>query len=261
MSRRKDKAEKLRRIVKALKEADRSLWPKEVAFRTGIQPSTVRVYLRELLKAGVVLQPERGLYVINPTYGVGRPPRIHNLWLSARAFIKRGSRKVEEYGDCKIQVILGAKRNRITGVISSSEGLDFTSCFFAIQRFKGIVKEILGLELQNSDIWVRNCEFNEDYVGIRLEGLNCVTVKSFLGTLERLYNKPEGLRSEVKVKPDSLESILALLKGGITPYYAVQGVFMVEKRIEQLVEAIKWQNQGIQKLQNIMLKLLEKLEK
>ena len=260
MASRRAKTEKLRRILEVIKQAGRSLWPKEIARLSGLKHSTVRGYLRQLLKAGVLLQPERGLYVINPTHGVGRPPRIHNLWLSVGLFVPRSFKTSEVYGDCKLQVIFGAKRSRVTAVISSEKGLDYTGCCFAIQRVKAIIKEILNVEVENSQLFVRNCEFNEDYVGIRLEGLNCVTVKSFLGSLERMYNKGDGLRNEVKVRPEKVETILALLKGGITPYYAVQGVFLVEKRLEELTKAIKFQNEGIQELRKVFSELLDRLK-
>lgn len=248
------------RILTVLRKAEQPLWPKEIGVRAKVKRGTTRVYLRQLLKEGLLLQPERGLYVINPSHGVGRPPRVQDLWLSVlRVPVPRGiPRALEFYGDVKIQVTFGSKRDRITAVVSSPTGMDITVCSFALARVKGIIKEVLGAEISDQDIWVRNCEFSEDYVGIRLEGLSCVTVKSFLGSLRRIYNKGPGLRSEVKVRPDSVEGILALLRGGVTPYHAVQGVFLVEQRVKELTTAIKWTNQGIQEVAALLRELLKR---
>lgn len=194
---------------------------------------------------GFVRQPFRGVYVINPTHGVGRPPRVQNVWLKVSGVaVPRGIPEyMASFGDVKIRVIFGTKRGNITAVLSSDSGLDFTACTLAIERFKTAVRDILGISIANKDICVRNCEFLEDYVGMRLEGLNCVTAESFLGSLERIYNKGAGLRSEVKVKPDSLESIYTLLKGGVTPYNVMQGMYALVKKVDDLTTALKFQNE------------------
>ncbi|MCW4010051.1 MAG: hypothetical protein NWF05_05470 [Candidatus Bathyarchaeota archaeon] len=231
------------------------LFPKEIAVKAQVNHSTTRVYLKQLLKEGVVIRREGGRYVINPNHGVGgvRLPRVQNLWLSVVDLaVPRSVKRAETFGDVSLKVTFGRKRNRVTAVVGCPAGMDITSCSFAIARFKTVVKEVLGEEVSNLDIWVRNCEFNEDYVGIRLEGLSCVTVKSFMGSLAKIYNKGAGLRAEVKVRPDSVEGILALLRGGVTPYHAVQGVFLVDQRVKELTTAVKWTNRNIQRLSDLL---------
>jgi hypothetical protein len=202
---------------------------------------------------GLVRQPFRGVYVINPTYGVGRPPRVQNVRLKlSHVAIPWGKPAYKEsFGDVKIRVIFGAKRGNITAVLISDSGMDLTVCTLAVERFKTVVRDILGISIANRDICVRNCEFLEDYVGMRLEGLNCVTVESFLGSLERIYNKGAGLRSEVKVRPDSLESIYTLLKGGVTPYNIMQGMYALVKKVDDLTTTLKFQNETMIRLESL----------
>ena len=256
------RSKRWQRIIDVLNKADHPLFPKEIASKARVNHATTRSYLRRLLKDGVIGRPRRGQYVANPTHGVGIAtlPRVQNLYLSVVDLVVSENVKREEtFGDVTLKVTFGKKRDQVTAVFATGTGMDFTSCSFAIARFKTVVKEVLGAEISDLDIWVRNCEFNEDYIGIRLEGLSCVTVKSFLGSLARIYNKGAGLRSEVKVRPDSVEGILMLLRGGVTPYHAIQGVFLVDQRVKELTTAIKWTNLAIQQ-QNRLLREFFKLQ-
>ena len=84
---------------------------------------------------------------------------------------------------------------------------------------------------------------NKDYKDIRFDGIKCLTVKDLNGVLERLYNKGDGLRSEVKVStPMSVGQIEALLKGGMTPYQILQGQALTNKKIDELTDVMKHTN-------------------
>ena len=256
------------RIIAVLEKENRDhplvttpLFPKEIASKARVNHATTRVYLKQLLKEGVVIRPTRGLYVINPNHGVGggQLPRVQNLWLSVVDLaVSKSVKRVETFGDVTLTVTFGKKRDRVTAVFATDTGMGFTSCSLAIARFKTVVREVLGVEISDLDIWVRNCEFNEDYVGIRLEGLNCVTVKSFLGSMAKIYNKGAGFRSEVKVRPDSIEGIMALLRGGVTPYHAIQGIFLVDNRVKELTDAIKWTNRAIQQQNRLLMEFFKR---
>ena len=190
-------------------------------------------------------------------YDVGRAPRVHNLRLRvSRVPVPRGvPKRVEVFGDAKIQVVFGSKRGIVTGIISSYRGLNHTGCVLAVERFCTVMKEVLGLERSTKDVKVTVCELNDDYQDLRLNGLSCLTAHSFLGSLERMYNRDKGLRSEVKVKPDSIESIYTLLKGGVTSYNVVQMLFMIGKKLDDLITAQKFQNENLQRIYQIFVKL------
>jgi len=247
-------------IIQTIASADRPLFPREISKKTGLNRSTVRVYLRELLREGVLRQPFYGVYCNNPTYGVGalEAPRVHNLRLRMSGVsVPRGfPKRVEVFGDVKVQVIFGSKRGIVTGILSSDRGMNFTSCVLAIERFRAVVKEELGLECSTKDMNVTVCELNDDLQGLRLDGLSSLTARSFLGSLERIYNRREGLRSEVQVRPDSIESIYVLLKGGVTSYNVVQMLFMLGKKLDDLIMAQKFQNENLQRIYRIFKNLV-----
>ena len=253
-------SKKYKAVILALETSETPLSPKEIAFRTGLNHSTTRCYLRRLLSQGKVNQPYRGYYVAKPTYGVGKPPRVHNLRVGFKAKVKRSEDVRERWDDCRLRVLFGVKRGYVSGWISSERGLDLTSCLLVVQRFKDVASSRLGWAPGDKEISVTTCEFNEDFAGVRLDGLSCVTVESFFGALERLYNKAEGLRSEVKVQPESLESVYAVLKGGVSQYNILQSNFALMRKVEALVEAVKWQNRELQTLGKLFRAVVFKKE-
>lgn len=249
-----------RRILEVLQNADHPLWPKEISRQAQVHYGTTRVYLRQLLQQGRVKQTEPRLYVMNPMYGVGEaPPLIQNVILRVRS---RGSvvvpSFVEQFGDVTLKVSYGMKRGKITCALSCPRGMDLSSFAMAVAYVKHLAGAWEGVDPTDDEIEVVSCEFLNDYQGMRLEGVQCITLKTLLGALERIYNKGAGLRSEVKVKPQSLEAIYTLLKGGVTAYNVIQGIFAVDKRIEDLTVAIKHQNLGMQSLTTTMKALLER---
>lgn len=252
----------LKKIQDTLAAADRPLFPKEISSMAGLNHSTVRVYLRRLLKEGLVKQPFRGVYesiVTKPTYVEG-PPRVQDLRLRVkRAVPVKFADHVEEYGQVRIRVKWGTRRQQITGTVSCPQGLDLESLSFAVHRFKVIAGGWEGVLPRDSEVEVVSVELLHDYEDLRLDGLKCVTLRSFLGSLEKIYNKDPGLRAEVKVKPDKIESIYALLRGGVTQYNLIQSSFAIDRRLEDLTAAIKHQNVGLTRVCGLLEAVLERL--
>lgn len=237
---------KQKRILKVLRESERPLKPKEIAFLSKINHSTTRSYLRRLFERSQVTQPYSGSYVAKPLdiMGVGIKPLVHNLVLSVNWFIGvNATPKFEAwFGAVKLRVLFGTKRKRITGFVSCDAGMDFDKVCFVIDKFRQVVWDRVGLRVRDDMIRVVSCELNEDNHSIRLDGVNCVTVKDFRGYLERIYNKDGGVRSEIKVKPQSLEQMMVLLKGGMTSYQILQGVGFLHQSIKELIEVTKQNN-------------------
>lgn len=252
----------LKKIQDTLAAADRPLFPKEISSMAGLNHSTVRVYLRRMLSSGLVRQPFRGVYeskVTKPTYVEG-PPRVQDLRLRVkRAVPVKFADHVEEYSQVRIRVKWGTRRQQITGTVSCPQGLDLESLSFAVYRFKQIAGGWEGVLPRDSEVEVVSVELLHDYEDLRLDGLECVTLRSFLGSLERIYNKDPGLRAEVKVKPDKIESIYALLHGGVTQYNLIQSMFSVNKHLENLTDAVKAQNASLGKLSRLLDAVLEAL--
>jgi hypothetical protein len=236
---------KTKRILKVLRESETPLKPSEIAFFAKVNHSTTRVYLRRLLAQGEVTQPFPQVYVTKTIHGVvGDFVRVHNLVLGVDApGLSRGIRGFEGwFGAVKLRVVFGARRGKITGFVSCDEGMDFDKTVLVMDKFKQIVFERTGAKISDGEVNVVTCELNEDRQDIRLDGLKSVTVKDFVGSLERIYNKGGGLRSEVKVKPQSIEHIYGVLKGGMTPYQILQGIGLLTSEIKELKEVMKFNN-------------------
>ena len=256
-------SEKKKAILELLRHSDRPLNAKELAHSAKLNGSTVRSYLRQLNSAGQVQSPYRGDYVINPNYGVGDAavPKVHNVRVK---FLVYGNvptgRIIEEVGCVKFDVSFGSKRGKVYGIISCDAGLDYNAFCLAICHFKEIVKRKLSLEVGDGTIQIDGIELNEDFFDLRIEkGGEVLTVQNIKGSLERIYNKDNFLRSEVKVKPDNLYSIYTLLKGGTSSYNILQGIFLQNQKIGELTEAIKFNNEVSWKNSHLLEAILEKL--
>jgi hypothetical protein len=233
------------RILDKLKKASEPLTPKQIHARTRINHNTVKVYVRQLLTEGLISQPYPGAYSYKTHPRSGEPPpRVQNLILSVSApWLSNRVKTVEEkIGDIGIRVLFGVKRRKITCYISRDQGLDYVQMVMAWELFRMYVALNGGPMLDVDEVKVQSCEVLRDYEQLRLDGVKCVTVKSFLGALERVYNREHGLRSEVKVQPQDVNTIMTLLKGGVSSYNILQGQFMIVQEIRHLTEAVKGSN-------------------
>lgn len=250
------------RILETLKKASEPLTPKQIAAKTRINHNTVKVYVRQMRTQGLIDQPYPGAYSYKtqPQYGEP-PPRVQNLILSVAApwLCNKIETLKEQVGDVGIRIIFGVKRRKVTGFISREQGMDCTQTIMALELFRLFIAQRTDQDIDYDKIEVRSCEFLEDYSQLRLDGVKCVTVKSFLGDLERVYNREHGLRSEVKVQPQDVNTIMALLKGGVSSYNILQGQFMMVQKIECLTDAVKGSNRLTSTLVGLVKELLERM--
>ena len=236
---------KTKRILKVLRESETPLKPKEIAFLAKTNHNTTRSYLRRLKEKDKVEQPYPQVYVAKTTHGIVEDlVRVHNLVLSVGApGLVRGVRKFEGwFGAVKMRVVFGSRNERITGFVSCDSGMDLDKFAFAVDKFKAVVFERTGAKISDGEIKPVTIEINDDKQNLRLDGVKCVTVKDLRGFLERIYNKADGVRSEVKVKPQSIEHIVALFKGGMTPYQILQGQALTNKKLDNLDDTLKQTN-------------------
>lgn len=261
----RDGASKWELILEKVNKSEYPISPKEIVKRTGINHSTVRVYLRRMLVQGEIKQPYLGYYCNIGRVGVpcGFGVRVHGLVLVAEAKFLRFGVKVEtvreRVGGACFEVRFGRENGKVSCFVSCDPpGLDWTGFCFVMDRFSEIVYEKTGFRLREFE--TVNVEFNEDYLGVQLDGVKSVTVRGFFDSMERIYNKGNGLRSEVKFPPEktSVDTVYALLKGGTTPYNLFQGQMMVVNEIQELREALKHTNEGLQRLVGIWEKMMEK---
>lgn len=237
-------------ILKALQEFNRPAYPLEISLRAELNHSTTRVYLRKLLKARVVVQPFPGTYVTSPIHGVGRDssrpcgfesrtllPRVQNLVLvySKAGWIRESVQEVRRVGSSKIRILYGKKRGKISVFISNPWGLDLEATLLVLDVAQSMIYRTTRIPLDIGLFQMVNMEWLNDVQGIRLEGFKTLTVRGFTGALEKIYNKDQGVRREVKIPQGSpMEEVLALWRGGIPLSQIVQGQQQLVQEIRSL---------------------------
>jgi len=165
------------KILRVVEESEVELTPKEISSRSGVNHSTTRFYLRELLKENKIVQPYRGAYCSKIIHGmIFVPLRVHNIVVTSSApWLDFSDDVVEWTGSVKVRVQFGLQRRKITGRISCDAGMDVNACLFALNRFFDLVKERTGRVLE--EVVVRTFEVNRDISGLRLNGYKCYTRK------------------------------------------------------------------------------------
>ena len=231
-------------IVEILQREQRPLTPKEIVWiskadsRFGaINHNTVKVYCRQLLMSNKIYQPIHGYYEVTENrYGVlgVSEVRVHDVRLVWDVGLRGCLGEVHEVvGGVKVDCQFGSVRGKVSATVACDEGMDFHTVCFAVDLVRRFAWEKAGVNL---DVHVCSvcCEFNEDFKHVRLDGVRCATVQSFLGDLERVYQKQDCVRSEIKVEETSLEGMYALLKGGVSSYNILQSQFLLMKKLDRI---------------------------
>ena len=239
------------KIIHCLQSSEYSLSPKQIASFTKINYNTVRRILSQLRRLGIIKRQHRGYYDPLPRDGVGKDvlgflPRVQNLAVIWEGVGIRKSEKVvyefdgEEETCFRIIIIFGLKRGNVFWTCKAPVGLDLYGLRLAV---KWVESECEKRGLLNPHWRVRNFEFLWDQGGIRLEGVEAVTIEDLDSTLEKYYNKGEGIRREVRSSRSiPMRDLTSLIQGGMTTYQVVQGVGDVDARIRELTEAMKGTN-------------------
>ena len=227
------------RILVYLAEKGYPISPSEIAQKLSISSNSVRPRLLELLREGKISRPNRGFYLNKPIHGVeDKLPTVHNLIMKKSGY--RFSRKIPDFrytfGCCSLKIQYGLKNGNLMWYVICEEGLDFVGLLLVLDVLRRESGRTLNMEILLDDFELSTIEMNQDYQWVRWDRKGCITIKSFLGPLERIYQKGPVLRSEVKVKPQSLTDIYLLLKGGVTPYNVVQTQMMSVRLQEGLTK-------------------------
>jgi hypothetical protein len=218
--------------------------------------STVRGACTKLLQKGMVVQPYPGAYCNKITHGVRFIPLcVHNITLLAKVCQNLKSWQTDEYvGGVKIHVCFGRERKQVTGYIACDiGGMSHDACLLALNRWFEVVEGRLGYCLQ--DLVLQTVEFNKDYHGCRIDGMQCVTKKGLYGIIDRTYQKEEDvIRRERKVtQPMSINKFEAEIHRQMGDIGRGQEFFDLQQEVKRLSETQKFSN----KLQLEQFKLLE----
>lgn len=229
-------------FCKILEKYPEGLFPKMLSKASKINYSTVKVYLRDMLKKGLVKQNfKNGPYtVIKPIHG-NIYYKYHNIYFSFQfkdIEITPHKEKVQ-IENIKLIIYFGSKTKKVTCNVSSKEPLNLRELVLVKNLFEQKVKEKLGIQ-ELPVLMIKSIEFNNDLQGIRMDGINAVTWNDFKGVLEKVYNKEDKLRHEFKVSlPVEAESIIHLLRQGLDSYELLKNYNSLDERLGRLEEVNK----------------------
>ena len=137
------------KILDYLAAADTPVSCFSVAKSLCFNPNSVRARLSELARAGSVERVAPGLYSINSSHGVGKPPRVQNFLAVAHPSPAVRESGCWEYrftgppggaeGEVRLGLRFGRKRNKVTWTVRAPLGLDYYGLMFAY----GLVRCVL----------------------------------------------------------------------------------------------------------------------
>jgi hypothetical protein len=218
----------------------------------------------KLLQKGLIVQPYPGAYCNKITHGVRFVPLcVHNVTLESSVCGKLVHWEGDEFvGGVKIHVCFGKERRKISGYIACDVGgMSHDACLLALNRWFEIVEGRLGWVL--SDLVLRTVEFNKDYHGRRIDGIQCVTKSDLYGIIDRTYQKEEDvIRKERKLtQPMSINKFESEIKKGLDEIGRSQERFELHREVKRNSEALKFTNSRllqVERLQEAIYGVLRK---
>ena len=245
---------KKQKILNYINESEIELYPKQIKDKLGINHSTVKNYCRDLYNESKVIQPYPGTYASKITYGMMLAPvKIHNVILNVDApYLNYSDDKKEEVGSVKIWIQFGLQRRKITIRISNERGMDRDTFLFALNRSYDIIEKRTGHVVE--DVVVRTFELNRDIAGVKLDTVKCFTRQGFKDMLERIYQKGDFVRSEIKISREmSVSQVENMLRGGVTHGQDVQFQYMLVQEVKKLTKAVIHQQSQIKNIFNLLM--------
>ena len=237
-------SKKYAQILETIETSSFPITPIETSSFTGIKHSTARKYVKRLEGMGRILRVYYGHYVatnnlFTPVRSMVKSdfPKLHCLRLRVIDFVGAGRRDSINFGYLKL--VFQYHNNKSVTVFVDCVG-SYSLDYIAFRLLVELVMKELGLE-DWKNVTVSSFELNNDFEGIRLDGVQAVTLKAFDGSFRRMYQKHFGVRDEVKVVGSvPVENVLTLLKGGVDSYNISQLLFGVAQEIRAEREAVKF---------------------
>jgi hypothetical protein len=230
-----------------------------VAKSLGFNPNSVRGRIGELAREDKIERVSPGFYTIVPTHGVGKLPRIQNFTAVVHPEPPLLRSEQWEYsfqgppggkeGLVRIRLLFGIKRNKVTWTIKAPLGLDYYGLMLAYGLVRNVISskglrfsEDLGADIEKSRCFVvKNVELLDDKIGLGIEGIKCITFGDLKGNLEKIYEKPYGIRREIRhTEPRPISELLALYQGGLPNFMIAQSSYDLARAVEKNTEILKY---------------------
>jgi len=205
--------------------------PWEVAEGLGLNPRSVRARLSELRRRGRVVRPFHGFYLIDEVDG-GVLPRVQNLVVVGDVVcgcVVEHERVERVWGGLRVFVEFGVRFNRVSWVLACGGGVDLVGLRLC-RAFVEALVECRGLVV---GVWfVHNVEQLRDFMGVRLDGLSCLTLDALDSFLEKVYERDCGVRREVRSsRVRGLDELVGLLQGDVPEYMVVRGLHLLQEDV------------------------------
>ena len=178
------------------------------------------------------------------THGVGGVRRLllHNVGLQIRDV--DFSRKVDDFdqvfGGVRIRIISGVKRGKVTGSISKDLGLTWDEFVLSVRLFLEEVSKALGRVVGMDEVLVVSKEIADDFLRAHLVDVKCLTLTDFYGNLERIYQRGDDVRREVRTsQPMSVADLQAFYQGGLTTYNIFQSLGLLTRKVDEALDVFK----------------------
>lgn len=218
------------RVYACIAAQEEGVYAKIIAAVTRINYNTVKGIVRILARDGIVKHKNgiRGLYVSDEKYAHGGifDYNFHNLILTCPIppFDKEFKPITNSLMNMvKTRLIIGKYTQMATLHVSTDYPINVSAILFVANHFINELKTQMGCEVALDSITISSIEFNKDYINLKLEGANCLTLSSMIAQY-KLYQKKRGAREEFKMKvPIGMPEIWQLLK---------RGQFQAENRVE-----------------------------
>jgi hypothetical protein len=228
------------KILDCVKNSSNPLPPSVIARKIGENPSTTRVYVRDLLRWGKLFQPFPGHYSLHTTYGVGveiSPIKVHDLCLVADCGeLKKGDKLEDvrfEVGSIRFHYVYGKKRGKFSCRVSYDEGLSFTELLFVLNR---VDRDFYSRFLRRPEFL---CSFhlNRDFGHIELTSIKTYTRTGLLGFFRRVYQKEDDLvRAEVGLNGLSVDDMVSLVMGDLNYFEFSKNV---DIKLDSILDVMK----------------------
>lgn len=238
-------AQRREKIRNILKEHPEGLYPKHIAYYTGINQNTVKSALKEM---GLVGETEivgglRGLYrlVEKRTHDIFLY-NLHNVILSFKSdqiYVQNTIDETDSLEDfIKFHFQIGKESKQATMHVSTDYPMNISTIGVLVRLFQEFVFKHTSVLVGMKDVVVSSMEFNKDHLYLRIEGANCITYGSLVAEF-KLYNKRNCVREEVRIKiPFTPEILIKLLQQGVVSAEVMAAQKNANKRLE-ILESIQ----------------------